>query len=774
MIKRISFAAVLALLLLFSLAAIQAEDADAVNASYDAGFQLEDNTSLKEVADDAILENDNASLENVKNQSRLAAQTNSVYYNGNYKVTLTDSNTSAPLANRNVSFLINNVKYSSKTNAKGIASVNVKLNPGNYAFSACFAGDDAYGPSNNLSGQLKVLTTIKANDVTKYYKSAKSYKATYLDANGNALKNRKVTITLNGKKYSKKTDSKGAVSFPIDLKPGTYKIATSNPSTGYRLTTTFKILSTVSSASIKKVKGDSKKFTAKFLKSNGKPLAKTYVKVKINGIRYYYKTNSKGEVKLSFNAYKKGTYKVVSYNNDGLSKTSTVQIYSIATTKITASFHTFLPNDTKEVKIKFSTALDDSSKSGKTIKIAINGNTYSRKTNSNGEITFKLPALNPNVYSIKYSYAGNKFFKSSSASKYITILDTSDSKLTVESTTSFGNLAGTPLKVAYTAGGVPLIRKTVVLTIDNLDYSTTTDYHGIVSLPITLDTGNYTVSYRTFNETKIRGTSGSFPIEVFERINTTIQFQYNVSYKEYSQTFTVNLTGFNGTPMAYERVVMTVAGESYEEFTDWDGIATFTFNMAVGNYKFSVKYAGNNEYKPASATYSTYIQISQYGKGLNEKNIIASNEYLKPTANCQVNNAKIKAKVKSLTKGLTKPLDKAKAIFNYVRDNIYYDYYYNTHKGAVRTLTSGGGNCVDQAHLLVAMYRAAGFKARYVHGTCRFYDDGEYAGHVWTQVLVGKNWICGDPIDYYNGLGVITNWNVKTYYLKAKYLSLPF
>ena len=130
--------------------------------------------------------------------------------------------------------------------------------------------------------------------------------------------------------------------------------------------------------------------------------------------------------------------------------------------------------------------------------------------------------------------------------------------------------------------------------------------------------------------------------------------------------------------------------------------------------------------------------------------------------------------MKSLTKGLTNKIDKAKAIFNYVKNNIVYSYYYNSKLGATGTLKAKRGNCVDQAHLLIAMYRAAGFKARYVHGVCKFYDDGQYYGHVWTQVLVDNTWICGDPISYSNQFGKINNWNVKNYKLRSTYLSLPF
>ena len=44
------------------------------------------------------------------------------------------------------------------------------------------------------------------------------------DANGKALKNKKVTIRLNGKKYVKTTNSNGRVSLKVSLKAGSYKV----------------------------------------------------------------------------------------------------------------------------------------------------------------------------------------------------------------------------------------------------------------------------------------------------------------------------------------------------------------------------------------------------------------------------------------------------------------------------------------------------------------------------------------------------------------------
>lgn len=55
-------------------------------------------------------------------------------------------------------------------------------------------------------------------------------------------------------------------------------------------------------------------------------------------------------------------------------------------------------------------------------------------------------------------------------------------------------------------------------------------------------------------------------------------------------------------------------------------------------------------------------------------------------------------------------------IYEYVHNNIRTEWYAGGMKGAIGTLRQKSGNDVDQASLLIALYRASGVAARYVHG----------------------------------------------------------
>lgn len=138
-----------------------------------------------------------------------------------------------------------------------------------------------------------------------------------------------------------------------------------------------------------------------------------------------------------------------------------------------------------------------------------------------------------------------------------------------------------------------------------------------------------------------------------------------------------------------------------------------------------------------------------------------------------IDTSSVAALAKSLTAGSTSTYDSAVDLFNWVRNNITYSFYYNTKYGAAGTLIKRTGNCCDYSNLLVALARDAGITARYVFGTCQF-SSGTWYGHVWTQLYVNGKWYTADAISTRNTFGVINNWNTATYKLNGYYTTLPF
>ena len=474
---------------------------------------------------------------------------------------------------------------------------------------------------------IEVSKTITSKDVTKYYKGSASYSATFLDNYGNPLSGTNVKITVNGVTYTKKTNANGVASLAINLKPGTYKVVSENPVTGYKLTNTFKILSTIKSSDITKVYADSRKFYATFLKSNGKVLANTYIKFKINGKTFSKKTNANGVASLSMKSLKAGTYKIVSYNNDGLTKTNTVKVITKTSSKLVTSEYNFLKSDSKTIKVTLLNGLGYAPEAGKIIKFTVNGKTYSAKTNSKGVASLKLPYLKEGVYTVKYSFAGNTVYSKSSASNKLYIFPSKTATFTVKSTTTFGKGANTPFKVALTSGTVPLVKKTVVLTVNGKSYTKTTDSNGVVSLNIGLDVGNYTMTYKFNGISKVNAKTGSSSITVKERTSTKLTWKSGTSFYQGTQTYKVLLQDANGKALASKTVKLNVNGKSYSATTASNGYASFSVILATkGNYTVSFSFAGDNSYTSNSSSVNINVKAPET---VSIKNIVAGAKSLK-------------------------------------------------------------------------------------------------------------------------------------------------
>jgi RHS repeat-associated protein len=90
-------------------------------------------------------------------------------------------------------------------------------------------------------------------------------------------------------------------------------------------------------------------------------------------------------------------------------------------------------------------------------------------------------------------------------------------------------------------------------------------------------------------------------------------------------------------------------------------------------------------------------------------------------------------------------------IYNFVHDTILTELYAGSKKGAVGTLREGAGNDVDQASLLIALYRASGIPARYETGNVAFTpaQANQYAGVEELSVAAALLSSAGIPNSFY-------------------------
>ena len=141
-------------------------------------------------------------------------------YSGSYyKVRVLDDDGNPETEGMTVTFRINNKDYSSNTDSNGYASLKISLAAKQYTITATYNGF-------KVSNKVKVKPVLTAKNVSK--KKAKYYKfsAKLVNGKGKALKGKKITFKIKGKKFTAKTNRNGVatVTMKLSLKVGSYKI----------------------------------------------------------------------------------------------------------------------------------------------------------------------------------------------------------------------------------------------------------------------------------------------------------------------------------------------------------------------------------------------------------------------------------------------------------------------------------------------------------------------------------------------------------------------
>lgn len=664
------------------------------------------------------------------------------------------------LKDSEITFNINGVFYQRKTNENGLAKLNINLNPGEYILTAI-------NPINGemYSNIITVLPTLSSDDLAMSYRDGHRFAVYAIDDGGDPLENSPVTFNINGVFYTRTSDSNGNAYLNINLDVGEYIITATNYK-GLSVSNKIKIAkgpSIIKGDDIHLITGVDRDYCVVLSGLNNKSIPYAAVKFKCNGAYITAVTNENGEATLLISNPPKGEY-TIEYEFEGNLnylpyKSSSTLIVEDSTNILEGKDLKMTYQDGSEFKARL-TDLNSIPLAGETITFNLNGKVYDRITDANGVASLKI-GLNPGTYEISYSYCDiddvnyNQNSNTITVSKIPAYLYTEDLAFDYEETESFK-------AVLTDSSKNPLEGIGVTFTICGRSYNRVTDANGVAKLGINLQVGYYDITTSLDNTFYTAGRKSNHVL-----VDGTILVGNDLALIAcLTRAYSVTLLDAYRNPISNADIEFNYNGITKHAKTNAQGAATINIGgLAKGDYPIVYTHTESGNSGQSS------VHVSQ--SVLNRKNTISDlGPYLAATRNCQVSNSEIVSLARQLTEGLSTPLDKAIAIFNYVRDTISYSYYYDTKFGAVETMHAKRGNCVDQSHLAIALYRAAGLPARYVHGSCTF-TDGDVSGHVWTQVLIEDTWVVGDPINLRNSLGNVVNWN-NNYYHKGYYSSLPF
>ena len=229
-----------------------------------------------------------------KTKVKISAPNVKMYFKDgtNFKITVKDEKNHA-LNNAKVKIEVEGYAMTAKTNPNGEIFLTVAMNPGKHNVLITFDETSKYTKATEKS-TITVKSTIKSNDLTKFYKKPTKYSAKFYNAKGKALKKTSVKFKLNGKSYSVKTNNKGIGSLTVDLKPGIYKITAKNSKTSESTTKTINIKDILETHDLTVNDENSTIYSVKVLDSNGRAVSNKQVTLKVDGKSYTAISNSKG------------------------------------------------------------------------------------------------------------------------------------------------------------------------------------------------------------------------------------------------------------------------------------------------------------------------------------------------------------------------------------------------------------------------------------------------------------------------------------------------
>ena len=517
------------------------------------------------------------------------------YMNGTqYYATFLDGNGN-PLVNTTVTFNINGVFYKRDTNASGVAKLNINLRPSDYILTA-YNPNDGYEAATNVT----VLPTIISSDLSKLYLDKNQYYATFVDSVGNPLVNTTVTFNINGVFYKRDTNASGVAKLNINLLPNTYVLTAYHPTDGYEVANIVSVLSsvttTIKTQDYSFVDSAGKVISATLYDQFNHAVSNQTINLNINGVSYSGTTDDNGVVNIAIDLTTSGDY-TINYSFDGTSEyasstaTSTLNIYDGKGVQFVVGNTTILKGDTFWVQV-----IDEDGNLvvGKNVYFTINGVNYIGVTDNLGKAS-KTINLNPGSYTITYKF-NETGYKVASGSSDVLVVDTYNTTIKGDSI-NVGQGAGESFYVTLTAGNVPLANRNVIISVNGVNYTRTTNGSGVASLKIGLDVGTYYIKYYFNGDDIFKASQGDAYCIVQSRTGTTIVNNGAITFNENSGSqFKVLLSDVNGNPLANKVVTFEINSAKYNRTTDENGVASLTISLSKGSYDILFSFAGDNNY----------------------------------------------------------------------------------------------------------------------------------------------------------------------------------
>jgi hypothetical protein len=509
----------------------------------------------------------------------------------------------------NVTFNINGVFYTRKTNDSGVARLNINLPDGEYILTAIHP-DTGYMYSNNVT----VLPTINGEDLTKVFRDSHQYYATFLQGDGTPLKNTDVQFNINGVFYTRTSNASGVAKLNINLPAGTYILTAIHPNDTYKHSNVVTVLgtstTTMATSNYTYIDDDTKIIKATLYDQLGNVVPGQTIEATVNQATYINTTDDNGIA--TFDVYLTPGVYTIKYDFQGNSPytssaaTSTITVKDSSEVSFEVNNTVIYYNNKESFNVR---VLDINEKPivNQPVYFRINGIDYIRNTNSNGVAKININ-LDPGVYEISYKF-NSTHYKELTESSQIDVIDGNTSILSGSDIT-IGYGSGERFYVQLCVGDVGLPERTVILNINGVDYTRITDEDGFASIAINLQPGQYVIKYSYAGEDRINPSSGQAKVTVKPRTATSLSWKSATSFiKDSEVELEVLLVDANGKPLSDKDVMFNILSKDFFATTDSQGLASIFKTFSSGSYVVSYAFDGDTDYLPCNG--ATQITVSK-------------------------------------------------------------------------------------------------------------------------------------------------------------------
>ncbi|MEE0943459.1 MAG: Ig-like domain repeat protein [Methanobrevibacter sp.] len=424
---------------------------------------------------------------------------------------------------------------------------------------------------------------LDAPDVSKYYNGSERFVVTLSDSAHKPVSNKNVSITLEGITTTGITDNAGQFSIPLDLDPGNYIVTLSY--NGVNVRSNVNVYSTVEFGNVKGVYRDVA-FNATILDSSGKPVKGKEVKIKVGNLDLTAVSDSNGVVRVSPDLDAGNYLMTITNPVTGEVKSSDVVI-SKASSTVSISSSTFAHGVTLSANIL------PGNISGEVV-FTINGKQDYSEDVVNSKSSITLRNMDSGKYTAVVTFKGNANYNASTSSQITFDVDEYDYVISAPDVTKD---YGGPEKfnITLTKNNAPIANANVKITLNDVDYTKTTDKNGKISMDISnLDAGVYgvVVKYNSITANSVI---------IVNQLPTTTDLSF-VKHSSDNVTLTAKIT-----PSVAGEIVFTVNGKDYKvNITAGKAILDLP-GLDDGNYSAKAVYKGATNYKSSTSNTVSFI-----------------------------------------------------------------------------------------------------------------------------------------------------------------------